>query len=86
MEQDQAIDSEEARMQRAILDVLLDSNPQRPWSIGEFAREFERLGSRVDVEDAVAELHGVGLVNRADQLVFPSRAAVHFKQLGVFNL
>jgi hypothetical protein len=53
----------------------------RPWTIEELIRE---KGDRIAVEDALAELHGAGLVNRINKrVVCASRAAIHAEQLGL---
>jgi predicted transcriptional regulator len=62
-----------------VLDLLLDADEQRPWSVAELVRE---VGRPVNVADAIDALHGAGLVHRtSDDFVFVTRAAVRFDQL-----
>ncbi len=60
------------QIERVILTLLLDPNVHGPWSVRQIGRE---LGDDVEGEDAVASLHGAGLVHRCHDLVFPTRAA-----------
>jgi len=53
--------------------LLIQPTQQRPWSVGELVLE---LGSRLDVEDALARLHGAGLVHRCGEFVWATRAAL----------
>lgn len=53
--------------------LLIQPTQQRPWSVGELVLE---LGSRLDVEDALARLHGAGLVHRCGDFVWATRAAL----------
>lgn len=53
--------------------LLIQPTQQRPWSIGELVLE---LGNRLDVEDALARLHGAGLVHRCGEFVWATRAAL----------
>ena len=53
--------------------LLIHPDRQRPWSVGELVLE---LGSRLDVEDALARLHGAGLVHRCGEFVWATRAAL----------
>jgi hypothetical protein len=57
----------------AVYGLLILPDEQRPWSVGEVARE---LGSPIDVEDALAHLHGAGLVHRCGEFVWATRAAL----------
>jgi hypothetical protein len=53
--------------------LLIHPDRQRPWSVSELALE---LGDRLDVEDALARLHGAGLVHRCGEFVWATRAAL----------
>ena len=56
----------------AVLDLLM--NEDRPWAIDEMVRE---IGDRIETVDALADLHGSGLVNRiGEDFVLASRAAL----------
>jgi hypothetical protein len=57
----------------AVYGLLILPDEQRPWSISELALE---LGSPIDVEDALARLHGAGLVHRCGEFVWATRAAL----------
>jgi hypothetical protein len=53
----------------------------RPWTIEELIRE---KGERIAVEDALAELHGAGLVNLINRrVVCASRAALRAQELSL---
>jgi hypothetical protein len=61
---------------RGVLASLLAED--RPWTVEELVRE---KGNRLDVEDAIAELHGAGLLTRINKrVVCASRAAVYADQ------
>jgi hypothetical protein len=51
-----------------VLGPLIYEDSQRPWSVEEVERE---IGS-----DSLARLHGAELLNRVEDFVWPSRAAV----------
>ena len=55
----------------ALLGLLIYDDSQRPWSVDEVERE---IGD--DTRDSLARLHGAGLLNRVEDFVWPSRAAV----------
>jgi hypothetical protein len=62
-----------------VLDLLLDAENQRPWSIEEVNLE---IGNAVVVADAIANLRAAGLIHKtSDHFIFASRAAVRFSQI-----
>ena len=65
--------------ERVAFGALLDVSPG-PLSVTELAA---LLGSPIDAADAVANLLRDGLANRADDLVFASRAAVRADELAI---
>jgi len=65
---------------------LVGCREQRPWSVEEVARVLSRSASRIAVEDAIAQLRDVGLLNQSDRLVFASQAAAHVDWLGMLAL
>jgi hypothetical protein len=56
-----------------IYDRLTLPDEQRPWAVRELVLE---IGSQIDVEDALACLHGSGLVHRCGEFVWATRAAL----------
>ncbi len=69
---------QEAIADEMVLDMLLDVEWQRPWSVDEIARE---LGDPVEADDCLGRLTRAGFVHRLDGLVFASRAALHAVKL-----
>jgi hypothetical protein len=59
---------------------------QRPWSIEEIVRVLTQSASRIAVEDAVAQLRDIGLLNQSDRLIFASQASAHIDRLGMLML
>ncbi len=72
-------ESEEARVDWLVLDLLIDDDRQRPWSVREVIREHGHLQNALDALD---RLHGAGLIHRTeDDFVFATRAAVRYSQI-----
>jgi hypothetical protein len=69
---------ETERTEAAILGLLLDRTNQQPWAIEELIRE---IGRPHDTTDAVASLHGSGLIHRCGDFVFATRAALRLDQI-----
>lgn len=62
---------QDAHTDSALLGLLIYDCSQRPWSVAEVEREIGK-----DTRDSLARLHGAGLLNRVEEFVWPSRAAV----------
>ena len=61
---------------------LLSRTDQRPWSVEEIVCDRDTHIDRENMLDAIRRLRGVGLIHRTtDDLVFPTRAALHFDQI-----
>jgi hypothetical protein len=69
---------EEAQAEWAVLNLLIDSDHQRPRSVEEIIRE---RGSRIDTLDAIDRLYGTGLIHRIGEFIFATRAAIRFSQI-----
>jgi hypothetical protein len=78
-------ESEDARVESALLQRVLDLHPGRVTVaelIRDLAGEDADFGTRDAVERAIRELTGAGLLHRTDDgLLTPTRAAVHFGEL-----
>jgi hypothetical protein len=76
---------EDARVEAALIHRVLDLHPTRATSeelIRDLAGEDADFGARDEVERAIRELTGAGLLHRSDDgFVTPTRAAVHFGEL-----
>jgi hypothetical protein len=71
--------NEEAQAEWAVLNLLIDSTDQRPWSLDEIVRE---RGNHIDAIDATDRLYAAGLIHRTtDGFVFATRAAIRFSQI-----
>ena len=66
------------RVERVVLDLLLDRDHRGPWSVAEIGRE---IGCELAAADAVVGLHAAGLVHRVHEFVFVTRTAARFDQL-----
>jgi len=64
-------EEQDAHTDNALIGLLIYDDSQRPWSVDEVERE---IGD--DTRDSLARLHGAGLLNRVEDFVWPSRAAV----------
>jgi DNA-binding IclR family transcriptional regulator len=69
---------EDAAMESALLQYVLALHPATV-TLDELARELGE--TRDDVDRAVRDLSGAGLLNNSDALVLPSRAALRFDEL-----
>ena len=69
----------EARIDRFVLNLLIDEHNQRPWSVEEVIREH---GNQTEALDGLDRLHGAGLIHRAGGYVFASRAAIRLTVIG----
>jgi hypothetical protein len=76
-----AREPDETTIESGILDRLTYPDDQRPWSIDELIRD---IGQRLGVVDAIAKLHGLGLIHRtSDDFIFATRTAVRAKELEI---
>lgn len=63
-----------------ILLWLTQDDAQRPWSVDEITREY---GDRANAIDALARLHGVGLIHRLGEYVWATRAALYADEISI---
>ena len=68
-----------ALLDRAVLNLMLDPERQRPWSESELARAVRGPG---DVRESLGRLHADKLVHRWDDLAVATHAAVRFHEIG----
>jgi hypothetical protein len=69
----------EAHAEWGVLNLLIGSEEQRPWSMEEIIRE---RGNRLEALDAIDRLHATGLIHRtADGFIFATRAAIRYSQI-----
>jgi hypothetical protein len=84
-EEDLTNEGEDARVESALLQRVLDLHPTRVTAdelVRDLAGDEADFGARDSVERAIRELTGAGLLHRADDgFVTPTRAAVHFGEL-----
>lgn len=60
-------------IEAGIYDRLVTPDQQRPLAVRELVLE---IGDQIEVEDALAQLHGSGLVHRCGEFVWATRAAL----------
>jgi hypothetical protein len=76
--------AEDAATEAAVLAHLLDLHPSQ-LTLAELVREIAGpeagFAARDAVERAVRDLGGSGLLNRSEEFVVPSRAALRFSRL-----
>lgn len=58
---------------KAIYCLLIDTGHPWPWSAHEIELE---IGNRIEVENSLARLRGLGLVHRLGEFVWPTRTAL----------
>jgi hypothetical protein len=64
-----------------VLVLLVGPDDQRPWSVAEIIRE---RGDEIAALDSLDRLNKSGLIHRTrDDLVFPTRAALHYTRIRV---
>jgi hypothetical protein len=69
---------EHARIDRAVLDLMLDLERQRPWAEDEIARTLSTPG---DVRDSLRRLRTSKLIHRWNDLAVASHPAVRFHEI-----
>jgi hypothetical protein len=74
--------SEDLRTERAVLAFLLDQHPTRlAADEGSFALDAKDFAEKDAIARAVRELTAAGLVRADNELISPTRAAIHFERL-----
>jgi hypothetical protein len=81
---DDDYDGHNALTDRRVLALVVEEE-QRPWAIEEIVRALQGKTSKEDIEDAIARLRGIGLLNQAAELVFASQAATHLAKVGMLG-
>ncbi len=75
----------DTRVEAALIQRILDLHPTRVTNdelVRDLGGEDADLGNRDEIERAISELTGAGLLHRNDDgFVTPTRAAVHFGEL-----
>lgn len=78
-------ESADSRVEAALIQRVLDLHPTRVTSdelVRDMAGEDADFGARDEIERAIRELTGAGLLHRTDDdFVTPTRAAIHFGEL-----
>ena len=78
-------EGEDTRIEAALIQRVLDLHPTRVTSdelVRDLAGEDADFGARDEIERAIRELTGAGLLHRTDDdFVTPTRAAVHLGEL-----
>jgi hypothetical protein len=74
-----ASSGQSACSEAGILSLLLEVESGCIWSVEELVRELS--APRIAVLDGIASLEGAGLLHRAGEFVFASRAAARFDRL-----
>ena len=60
--------------------MLIATDEQRPWSVHEIELE---IGDASAVKDALAQLHGAGLIHRCGDFAWATRAAIAADQIAI---
>ena len=68
----------EARMDAAVLALMLDDDAQRPWADTEVCRE---VGDDVGASDALDRLEASGLIHRLSGFAWATRPALRAAQI-----
>jgi hypothetical protein len=72
-------------IEQLVLNLLAESE-QKPWSLEEVFRPLERTATHLEIQDALAHLRSVGLLNQAGEIYFASQATAHATKLGMMGL